>query len=51
MSRAQRITQWCAAEPGPMQQLARRKLDPGSAEQRYALHRVRDTDVPYTDTA
>jgi hypothetical protein len=29
---------WCAADPGPI------AIGPGSAEQRFTLHRVRDTE-------
>jgi len=42
--RTQRSASWrCAAEPGPMQQRVRGLLGPGSAQHRYAPHRVRDT--------
>ena len=39
VSRAQRGTQCCAADPGPRFL----KLGPGSAVHRFALHRVRGT--------
>jgi hypothetical protein len=38
------LLQRCAAEPGPMHQRARGFLCPGSAQQCYALQRVRDTE-------
>lgn len=41
MPRTQRITRWCSAEPGPI--LIVGMLGPGSAQQRHALQRVRDT--------
>ncbi|MCP2127302.1 hypothetical protein ABH991_003398 [Bradyrhizobium ottawaense] len=42
--RTQRSTKWCAAEPGPIHpHRAVPPLGPGSAQQRFALQRVRDT--------
>jgi len=38
---ALRFAAWCVADPGSM--LA--AMGPGSAEQRYTLHRVRDTET------
>ena len=42
VSRAQRSTKWCAADPGPRFLLLANR-GPGAAVQRFALHRARDT--------
>jgi len=42
VSRAQRSTKWCAADPGPFQSVAVPDQR-CTAPLRYALHRIRDT--------
>ena len=46
VSRAQRSTQWCAADPGssqaPSKGGCRNRDDPGPAVHHYALHRIRE---------
>ena len=45
VSRAQRSTKWCAADPGPLRSVAVPDQR-CTASLRYALHRVRDTQCP-----
>ena len=47
VSRAQRSTKWCAADPGPrFRSSIASNRGPGTAVHRCALHRIRDTANP-----